>query len=105
VAAGRAVFRTLAGHLDVTAERQRADPVLRLAATEAHDGRIETELELQHSDPDALCGEEMPEFVHEDQHAQHEQECEKCRHSGFQHQTSEFTLPTSDFTLRASSSE
>ena len=38
---------------------------------------IEAELELQDADADALGGQEMPELVHEHEHAEHEDKCEK----------------------------
>ena len=44
------------------------------------DRRVEAELELEHADADALGGEEVPELVHEHEHAEHEQEREKCGH-------------------------
>ena len=75
LAAARLV-RALARHLHVAAERQRADPVFRVAAPEAEDGRIEAELELQDLDADALGRQEMAELVHEDEHAEHERERE-----------------------------
>ena len=78
-APGPLFVRVVAGHLDVAAERQRADAVLGVAAPEAEDRRVEPELELQDADADALGGEEMPELVHEHEHAEHEGERQKCR--------------------------
>ena len=71
------VLRVLAGHLDVAAERQRADAVLGVAAAEADNGRIEAELELQDPDADAFRGQKMPQLVHEYEHAEHEDECQE----------------------------
>ncbi len=75
------LFGILAGHLDVAAERQRADAVFGVAAAEADDGRVEAELELQHADADALGGEKMTELVHEHEHAEHEDERQNCDHA------------------------
>ena len=68
----------LAGHLHVAAERQRADAVLRIAALEAEDRRVEAELELQHADADALGGQKVAELVDEHEHAEHERERQEC---------------------------
>ena len=73
-AAGGSFFGRLARHLDVAAERQRADAVLRVAAAEADDGWIEPELEFEDADFDALRGQEMSQLVHEYQDAQHDDE-------------------------------
>jgi len=74
-------FRVLAGHLDVAAQRQRADAVFGVAPAEARDGRIEAELKLQNPDAHTLGGQEMSQFVDEDQHAEHEDKCQKCNHA------------------------
>ncbi len=74
--AGAFFFRVLARHLHVAAERQRADAVFGVAAAEADDGRVETELELQDANADTLGGEKMTKFVHEHEHAEHERKRE-----------------------------
>jgi len=63
------VVGILARHLDVAAERQRADAVLGVAAPEADHGGIEAELKLEHADADALGGEKVAELVHEHENA------------------------------------
>src|SRR5438874_334326 len=73
-APGRSFLGRLAGHLHVAAERQRADAVFGVAAAEADDGRVEPELEFEDADSDALCGQEVPELVHEHQDTEHENE-------------------------------
>ncbi len=75
------VLRVLAGHLDVAAERKGADAVLGVAAPEARNRRIEAQLELQDPDAHTLGGEKMSQFVDENEHAKHEDKCQKCNHS------------------------
>ena len=55
-------------------ERQRTDAVLRLAPAEAHNCRIEAELELQDADADPLCRQKVSEFMYEDKHTEYERE-------------------------------
>ena len=75
------VLRVLAGHLHIAAERQRADAVFGVATTEADNRRVETKLELQDTDAHAFRSEKMTQFVHEYQHAEHENECQNCDHA------------------------
>ncbi len=72
--AGAGVFRGLAGHLDVAAERNRADAVLGVAAPEGKQFRPEAQGERQHADADAPRHHEMAQLVDEDEDAEHEDE-------------------------------
>ena len=62
--------RILAQQAHVAAERDRRQPVLGLAPGEAEDARAEPEREAQHLDVEQLREHEVPELVHQDQHAQ-----------------------------------
>src|SRR5262249_6999802 len=81
VATGACIFQRLAGHLDVTTERKRANAVLGVATTNAEDGRIETELEFQNADANAFGGEEMSKLVHEHEHTQYEGKRQNGNHA------------------------
>jgi hypothetical protein len=70
---GHLVVCRLAGHLHVTAERQRADAVFGVAPAEADDRRVESELEFEDADADAFGREKVAELVHEHENAEHEQ--------------------------------
>ena len=70
------LFRVLAGHLDVAAERDGADAVFGVAAPDDEQLGAEAERERQHADADPPRHQEMAELVHEDQHAENEQEGE-----------------------------
>ena len=72
--AGARVFGVLAGHLDVAAERDRADAVLGVAAAELQQLRSEAEREGQHADADPPRRQEVPELVDEYQNAQNQDE-------------------------------
>ena len=75
------VLGVLASHLDVAAEGKGADAVLGVPAPEARNRRIEAQLELQDPDAHTLRGEKMSQFVDENEHAKHENKCQKCNHS------------------------
>ena len=69
----------LAGHLHVAAERNRADAVLGVAARDLQDLRPEAERKREHPDAEPPRREEVPELVHEDQHAEDEEKGKKGR--------------------------
>ena len=62
---GPRVFRSLARHLDVAAERNRADAVLGVAALERQQLRTEAEREREDADADPPGHQEMAELVDE----------------------------------------
>jgi hypothetical protein len=70
--AGPRVIRRFAGHLDVAAERYRADAILGVPPAEPHQLGPEAQGERDHTDADPTGHQEVAQFVHEDQHAQHE---------------------------------
>ncbi len=72
--AGARVFGVLAGHLDVAAERDRADAVLGVPAAEFQQLWAEPEREGQHPDADPPRRQEVPELVDEYQNAQNQDE-------------------------------
>ena len=74
--AARVVGR-LARHLHVAAERDRADAVLRVAADDPEQLGAEAEREGQHADAVAAGHQEMPQLVHEDEHAEDEHETQR----------------------------
>ena len=74
------VVRVLARHLDVTAERDGADAVFRVAAREFQDLGPETEREREHANADPPRRQEMPQLVDEDQDAENEEKCQQGRH-------------------------
>src|SRR5690606_12909521 len=65
-----------ARHLDVAAEGQPRDDVLRLAPAEPPELRAETDGEAGHLDVDGLGRHEVPELVDEDENAQNDDRCE-----------------------------
>ena len=79
--AGARVFRVLAGHLDVAAERDGADAVLGVAARERQHLRPEAQREREHADADPPGHQEMAELVHENQHAEDENESQNAGHT------------------------
>src|SRR6185436_10158548 len=72
------------GHLHVAAERNPRDPVLGLPTRPGNHRTAEAEREAQHLNPHRLRDEEVPQLVHEDQHAEHDDE----RQQRQQHATS-----------------
>ena len=66
------VFGILARHLDVTAKRDGADAVFRVAARERQQLRAEPERKRQHAHADPARREEMPKLVDENEHAKNE---------------------------------
>ncbi len=72
------LVRILAGHLHVTAERDGADAVLGVAALKTEDFRAESEREREHADAEPLGHQVVTQLVHEDQHAEDEQESENA---------------------------
>ena len=73
--AGAVVFGILAGHLDVAAERDRGSGSTRCRRG-VNDKSFgpKPERERQHADADAARGQEMPQLVDENEHAEHEHE-------------------------------
>src|SRR5690606_32650034 len=69
-----------ARHLDVAAEWQGRDDVLGLAALEPDHARAEPDREARYLDVRHLRGHEMAELVHEDEHAQYDNECDDRQH-------------------------
>ncbi len=80
---GASIFGVLARHLDVAAKGDRADAILGVAAFELQDLGAESQGERQHAHADAAGHHEVPELVHEDEHAQHENEGQKCLQENF----------------------
>jgi hypothetical protein len=68
-------------HLDVAAERHRADAVFRPAARDLGQLRPEAERERDDADTVPAGHEEVPELVDEHEHTKHEQECESRDHA------------------------
>ncbi len=81
------IFRGLAGHLDVAAERNRADAVFRVAAPEGQDLRPEAQREREDAHPNPPRHHEMAELVDENQYPEYKKESENAGH------TLDFTLP------------
>ena len=84
---GAGVFRGLAGHLDVAAERNRADAVFGVAAPERQQLRAEAQRKRDDADADPPRHHEMAELVDENQDAEYEKESQNAGH------TLDFTLP------------
>ena len=68
--AGAGVFRGFACHLDVAAERNRADAIFGVAAPEREKLRAEPQREREDTHADAPRHDEMPELVNENQDAE-----------------------------------
>src|SRR5690606_14812386 len=68
-------------HLDVAAERQQRDAVLRLATAQLEDLRAETQTKGQDFDAERLREQKMPKLVDEDQRADEDDEVEQV-HAG-----------------------
>ena len=68
----RLVLGVLAGHLHVAAERNRAQAVLGVAALERQQLGAEAQREGEHADAVPAGQQEVPQLVHEHEHAEHE---------------------------------
>ena len=78
--AGAGIFRVLAGHLDVAAERDRADAVFGVAAPERQQLRAEAQRKRQDADADPPRHHEMAELVDENQDAEDKNESQNAGH-------------------------
>ena len=69
--AGARFQRILARHLDVAAQRQRADAIVGIAAPEAGQALAKADGENVHPDAKRLSGGIMAELVHQDHDPEH----------------------------------
>ena len=63
-----------AGHLHVAAQRDPGQSVFGLAPAPRQNRRAKADREAHDLNPDRLGGQEVPELVHEHQHAQNDEE-------------------------------
>src|SRR4029077_16772866 len=72
--------RIVARHPHVTAERQRANAVIRVAALRAEQAQAESERKNLHAHAGELGGDEMSPFMHEDHDAEDNRNGKDCDH-------------------------
>ena len=75
------IVHALAGHLHVAAEGNRADGVFGVAALGGDQLRAEAERKGKHADADAPGRDKMSELVYKNEHPEHEQKRQDCRHA------------------------
>src|SRR5439155_19717800 len=83
---GDRVARILAGHLDVAAERQRADSIVCVAAAETNQPGPETYRERFNFDFEELGDSEMAEFMNNDDDAKDDKGNEDVGRDGSNHE-------------------
>ena len=75
--AGGGLVWVLAGHLDVAAERQQADAIIRLALLESPQAPAKAEGKHFHADAKILGRQEMAQFMDEDHHPKNDDHSEQ----------------------------